>query len=205
MRPRLRRGWKNMSRWRLRINSRSVPGRLSRRNTCPTTRQPFTDSMWLPKTETARTQLAAEIGADGKKLLQAIEGSDARAELIKLESVILLRRVWEEQFVEADGKLRFREVKEMPSPATLITSPYDSEARYSTKRGQSWVGYKVHFTESCDDDAPRLITNIETTPATTPDDNMIEVVHPVTEETRSASFLSHGRQGIHRRQGAGCQ
>ena len=131
----------------------------------------------LPKTETARTQLAAEIGADGKKLLQAIEGSDARAELIKLESVILLRRVWEEQFVEADGKLRFREVKEMPSPATLITSPYDSEARYSTKRGQSWVGYKVHFTESCDDDAPRLITNIETTPATTPDDNMIEVVH----------------------------
>jgi transposase len=82
----------------------------------------------LPKTETARIQLAAEIGADGKKLLQAIEGSDARAELTKLESVILLRLVWEEQFVEADGKLRFREVKEMPSPATLITSPYDSEA-----------------------------------------------------------------------------
>ena len=35
----------------------------------------------------------------------------------------------------------------------------------------------MHFTESCDADAPRLITNIETTPATTPDDNMIEVVH----------------------------
>jgi transposase len=65
----------------------------------------------------------------------------------------------------------------MPSPATLITSPYDHEARYSTKRGESWVGYKVHLTESCDDDLPRLITNIETTPATTPDDNMIEVVH----------------------------
>jgi hypothetical protein len=26
-------------------------------------------------------------------------------------------------------------------------------------------------------DAPRLITNVETTPATTPDDNMVEVVH----------------------------
>src|ERR1700681_3733214 len=38
-------------------------------------------------------------------------------------------------------------------------------------------GYKVHLTESCDGDAPRLITNVETTPATTPDDNMIEVVH----------------------------
>jgi hypothetical protein len=28
-------------------------------------------------------------------------------------------RVWEEQFVDADGKLRFRDAKEMPSPATL--------------------------------------------------------------------------------------
>jgi len=35
----------------------------------------------------------------------------------------------------------------------------------------------VHFTESCDTGAPRLITNVETTPATTPDDNMVEVVH----------------------------
>jgi transposase len=131
----------------------------------------------LPKTETARTQLAAEIGADGKKLLQAIEASEARTAFIKLDAVNILQRVWEEQFIEADGKLRFREVKEMPSPATLITSPYDPEAQYSTKRGESWVGYKVHFTESCDSDALRLITNVETTPATTPDDNMIEVVH----------------------------
>jgi transposase len=78
---------------------------------------------------------------------------------------------------EADRKLRFRDVKEMPSPATLIMFPYDPEARYSTKRGQSRVGYKERFTESCCADAPRLITNIETTPAATPDDNMIKAVH----------------------------
>ncbi|MEO8869408.1 MAG: hypothetical protein ABI357_01105 [Granulicella sp.] len=35
----------------------------------------------------------------------------------------------------------------------------------------------MHFTESCDAEAPRLIINVETTPATTPDDNMVEVVH----------------------------
>ena len=35
----------------------------------------------------------------------------------------------------------------------------------------------MHLTESCDDDLPRLITHIETTPATAPDDNMIEGVH----------------------------
>jgi transposase len=132
----------------------------------------------LPKTDTARAQLAAVIGSDSKKLLQAIETSTERERLAKLAEVIILRRVWDEQFVEnGDGEPRLRTAQEMPPPATLITSPYDPEARFSTKRGESWVGYKVHLTESCDSDAPRLITNVETTPATTPDDNMVEVVH----------------------------
>jgi transposase len=65
----------------------------------------------------------------------------------------------------------------MPSPAGLISSPYDTEARYSTKRDVAWVGYKAHLTETCDADRPHLIVNVETTPATTPDDNMAEVVH----------------------------
>jgi transposase len=69
----------------------------------------------------------------------------------------------------------------MPSPAELISSPYDTEARYSTSRDVEWVGYKVHFTDTCDEDRPRLIVNVETTPATTPDDNMIEVVHESLE------------------------
>jgi transposase len=132
----------------------------------------------LPKTEAARRQLATVVGSDGKRLLHAIEVSEAHAQLPKLPSVILLQRVWDEQFVEDDdGQPRFRDMEQMPPPAELVTSPYDPEARYSTKRGNSWVGYKVHLTESCDEDAPRLITNVETTPATTPDDNMIEVVH----------------------------
>jgi transposase len=132
----------------------------------------------LPKTEAARNQLAQVMGMDGKRLLHAIEVSAARVKLEGLEAVIVLQRGWEEQFVADDkGQLRFRNGDEMPSPAELITSPYDPEARYSTKRGSSWVGYKVHLTESCDEDAPRLITNVETTPATTPDDNMVEVVH----------------------------
>jgi len=56
----------------------------------------------LPKTEAARRQFATVIGSDGKRLLNAIEVSEARAPLPKLPSVILLQRVWDEQFVE-DG------------------------------------------------------------------------------------------------------
>jgi Transposase DDE domain len=65
----------------------------------------------------------------------------------------------------------------MPSPAGLIASPYDPQARYSTKRGMAWVGYKVHLSETCDPGLPSLIVNVATTPATTPDDNMLAVVH----------------------------
>jgi len=132
----------------------------------------------LPKTEAARQKLATVIGSDGRKLLQAIHASDVRAQLEKLDAVSLLGRVWDEQFIDDDdGQPRLRTVEEMLSPAALVTSPYDPQARYSTKRGNPWAGYKVHFTETCDTETPCLITNVETTPATTPDDNMVEVVH----------------------------
>lgn len=50
-----------------------------------------------------------------------------------------------------------------------LNRPYDPEARYSSKHNLSWTGYKVHLTEVCDPDLPRLITNVHTTVATTQD------------------------------------
>jgi transposase len=88
-----------------------------------------------------------------------------------------LRQVWAEQYTDPPGPLRWREAHEMPSPADLITPPYDVEARYCTKRGIAWVGYKVHVTETCEDDQPHLITQVLTTPATTPDCVMGPAIH----------------------------
>jgi transposase len=65
--------------------------------------------------------------------------------------------------------LRWRTTEEAPPSAVVIHSPYDSEAHYSSKRETTWVGYKVHISETCDDDRPDLITHVLTTPATTPD------------------------------------
>lgn len=135
----------------------------------------------LPKTDTARQDLAAAVGADGYTLLRAIEQASGLPWLAQTPAVQALRRVWAEQYVEQGGQVRWRDVKEMPPPATVISSPYDMEARYSTKRDSSWVGYKVHFTETCDAEAPHLIVNVETTPATTPDDNMVPVIHKSLE------------------------
>ena len=51
----------------------------------------------------------------------------------------------------------------------MIGSPDDLEARYCVKRSTEWTGYKVHFTETCQEEYPRLITQVETTPATVHD------------------------------------
>jgi transposase len=135
----------------------------------------------LPKTDAARAELARVIAADGERLLAAVDAATDQPLLAQVPAVLTLRRVWAEQYTGEPGQLQWREVKDMPSPAELISSPYDTEARYSTKRNMEWVGYKVHFTETCDEDRPHLIVNVETTPATTPDDNMIDVVHESQE------------------------
>ena len=56
------------------------------------------------------------------------------------------------------------------------------EARYSTTREIEWVGDKVHVTETCEADTPHVIVNVETTPATTPDDHMVRCVHTSLEQ-----------------------
>jgi transposase len=38
-------------------------------------------------------------------------------------------------------------------------------------------GYKVHFTQTCDEDAPQLITHVETTPAPLSDEGVIGAIH----------------------------
>jgi transposase len=107
-----------------------------------------------PKTDAARKALAAVIGADGQVLLQAIDVAVEQPWLREIPAVQTLRRVWAEQDVEVHGRLSWRAVKAMPSLAELIASPYDPDARHSTKRAVEWIGYKVHLTATCDPAPP---------------------------------------------------
>ena len=58
-----------------------------------------------------------------------------------------------------------------------ISSPHDPEARYARKDTTTWVGYKVHLTETCDDDSPHLITHVETTLGPVADGDVTPVIH----------------------------
>jgi transposase len=90
-----------------------------------------------------------------------------------------LQKVWQEQFERNDeGPPRWKDSKELPTAAEQLASPYDSEARFAQKYSTGWVGYKVHFTETCDAESPRLLIDVETTAATVPDENMVATLHP---------------------------
>ena len=54
----------------------------------------------------------------------------------------------------------------------MISSPQDMDIHLSAKRETRWIGYKVHFTETCEAEHPRLITQVETTNACTHDVKM---------------------------------
>ena len=88
----------------------------------------------LPKTDAARLEYATTIGADGHHLLTAIDAAKDQPWLTELPAVRVLRQVWEAQYIEEAGQLRWRSKAEMPPPAEQVCSPYDPAARYSTKQ-----------------------------------------------------------------------
>ncbi|MBV5275330.1 MAG: IS1182 family transposase [Lamprocystis purpurea] len=131
----------------------------------------------LPPGKEARDGLAAEIGSDGHVLLDAIDAAPAQAWLNNLPAIQTLRQVWEQQYCLRDGALAWRPGHELSALAERIESPYDPQARYSTKRSVDWVGYKVHFTETCDPGTAHVIVNVETTVASVPDAHLLTTVH----------------------------
>jgi transposase len=131
----------------------------------------------LPREEAQRKTLAATVGNDGRHLLQALYAADAPPSLRQLPAVQILRQVWVQQFVVEEGRLRWRDKKELPPALILINLPYDAEARYSIKRDTMWTGYKVHLTETCDAALPHLITHVQTTPGTQQDSDITAAIH----------------------------
>jgi transposase len=130
----------------------------------------------LPKDEKARQALVQAISQDGFQLLSVLHAPSSPPNLRLRPSVQTLRTVWLQQYY-GPHDLRWRAAADLPPHAQLITSPYDVDARFATKRETSWTGYKVHLSETCDEDAPHLITNVETTPATTNDVCLTETIH----------------------------
>ena len=109
--------------------------------------------------------LTSVIGDDGQLLLNLLDANDAPEQLKELHQVSVLRTLWQQQFETVEGHVQFRPKGGIGGGARIET-PYDDEARWSEKRGNGWVGYKLQVTETDDADSPHLIADIAVTPAT---------------------------------------
>ncbi|WP_369362177.1 transposase [Streptomyces sp. CG4] len=135
------------------------------------------DNYRFPKRENVRREWAEQVGRDGFALLDAIDGLTAPAWLREIPAVGILRRAWAEQYHRDGQEVRRREGKDLPPARDRLSSPYDIDAHYGIKRGAGWCGYKVHLSETCQPDAPHLITNVETTNATVNDTEVTATIH----------------------------
>jgi transposase len=151
---------------------------------------PRADLFRIPKETSKRQALALTIGADGYQLMDWLCQDSHAKPLFDLPAVEILRQIWMQHFYRCTEpgmeEIRWRETADQPPTAQLIQSPYDLEARYGTKRDMNWVGYKVHLSETCDEEHPHLITQVTTTLATTSDFVMGE---PIEQDLADRDLL----------------
>lgn len=166
---------------------------------------PRVEEYRLPTGQAERQELAETIGRDGLLLMEtawAPESSETPEEVHAAPALQVLRRIWVQQYyVQEDQQEdqqedpqggdepttrpslkppapRWRTEKEGLPPASLsISSPYDTQAHYGKKRSTAWLGYKVHLSQTCDDETPHLITHVETTTAPVDDGEVIPQIH----------------------------
>jgi transposase len=177
---------------------------------------------WRPPASQAKQdELAIAYARDGYALLEAVYDTSAPAWLWQLPAVDVLRRVLLQNYtrVITDGReVIKRRDKEpdgdgLPPGHARIASPYDLDARWGVKRDSFWLGYKLHVTETCDDQPrcgcpgdggtgrrghdkdcaapafPNLITHVATTDATVPDSQLTSV----SDDELAGKTLAPGR------------
>jgi hypothetical protein len=162
-------------------------------------------------------RLAVTCAKDGYALLRAVYDKASPARLAELPAVETLRQVLVRNYtlvIHANGRkvVKRREKKQpegdgIPPGRYRIASPCDTDARWGAKRDESWLGCKLHVTETCDDapscgcdgpgrdrdcDAaafPNLVTFAATTSAAATDMEMTGV----TGDALAAKGLAPGR------------
>ncbi|MEA1939499.1 MAG: transposase [Candidatus Caldatribacteriota bacterium] len=103
-----------------------------------------------------------------------------------------LKRVSEEQYkILDDNKIEITPNKDIT--AKSVQSPYDTECDFRKKTGKKTKGYNHNITETCDSTNPvNLITDIQTGPATHPDNKFTKPAIKNSQE-----ILSDKTENVH--------
>jgi transposase len=140
------------------------------------------DEYRFPSGADKRQQFLLQVGRDGWEMLAAIEADTESHWMLAIPAVDTLQQVWEQHYLPLDQGGTWIADEDRVNAATLIHSPYDLDAKAAKKRSTYWVGYKAHFTETCDEDLPLLITQVTTTIGPTPDGQALPDIHAVLDQ-----------------------
>lgn len=131
----------------------------------------------LPKGIAARKEYAEMIGTDGMQLLIAVWAEPAPDWLAHVPAVEILRQTWVHQYYVENDQVKLRAAADLAPSGSRFDSPYDIDARFGNKRSVTWTGYKVHLTETCDENQVHLITHAITTQAQVSDVTQTASIH----------------------------
>jgi transposase len=171
------------------------------------------EDMRLPASGPKRDAYAVQVGVDGVRLLDALDGVEPPAGVRTLPAIAVLRRVWARHFERAGtgpgdtitggdhagGRVQLRPAQGR-GPGDRVESPDDTEARFRAKAGTNWTGYRVHLTETCDKGRPHLVVHADTTPANVHEAMRTEPIHEAlaakglapSEHLADAGYISAG-------------
>jgi len=99
----------------------------------------------------------------------------------KVQEGVLLRRVFNEQYVLVKGKPTPKDKTEIS--ADSVQNPNDPDAEYRSKNGGKVKGYSTNITETTDEPGkPSLITDVQVEGATTSDNSYVQKAVEGTEQ-----------------------
>jgi transposase len=148
------------------------------------------DEYRFPSETEKHQQFLNQVGRDGWQLLAAMEtGSDSHW-MLAIPAIDTLQRVWEQHYLPLAQGGTWIADQDRVEAATLIHSPYDLDAKAAKKRSTYWIGYKVHFTETCEEGLPPLITQVTTTTGPTPDREALPDIHAILDQRELLAIRS---------------
>ncbi len=131
----------------------------------------------FPAEEDQRQQFLHQVGQDGWGLLSAITTDPDSQWMLSIPAVDTLQRTWKQDYLPQEKGGTWMADQDRLEAARLFFSPYDLDASAAKKRSTYWIGYKVHFTETCDEDRPHLITHVVTAIGPIPDREELPEIH----------------------------
>ncbi|MBA2288247.1 MAG: IS1182 family transposase [Ktedonobacteraceae bacterium] len=129
----------------------------------------------FPKAQRAQQGLEQQVGQDILALLLHVRAASTPQRIRDLPALRLLEQVFAQHYEQHEERAQWRDDPPFGAQERIAT-PHDVHARYSHKRETTWVGYKVHLRETCDQEPhlPHLIVAVHTSRATVPDSAVSE-------------------------------